>query len=234
MNNVQLMKLIPIFEKYSKKINPPEDFDSLMIILEENYKNDDPNKIYRIIDKKTNKLIKNQNDYESLILENFTEKEIKLSINLIDKPPEFQEESNHICFKSNIIIPPKVELTEEEKIKQNIREMVQSKMKLLEQSILEEISKKENPIIIHKGISCSNCGMKEIVGIRYKCTICPNFNLCENCEENIDHDDNHVLLKIKEPVLSEKNLEQKINDSIIILDYKVQPSAFNFKRAYFS
>ncbi len=231
MNNVQLMKLIPAFEKYSKKINPPEDFDSLMIILEENYKNDDPNKIYRIIDKKTNKLIRNQNDYESLILENFTEKEIKLSINLIDKPPEFQEESNHICFKSNIIIPPKVELSEEEKIKQNIREMVQSKMKLLEQSILEEISKKENPIIIHKGISCSNCGMKEIVGIRYKCTTCPNFNLCENCEENIDHDDNHVLLKIKEPILSEKNLEQKINDSIIIQDYKAQPSVFNFKRA---
>ena len=234
MNNVQYMKLVPEFDKYSKKINPPQDFDSLMTILEEIYKKDDPNKIYKITDKKTKKIIKNQDDYDSLILENFTEKEIKLLINIIDKPPELQEESNHICFKSNIILqqPQKeVELTEEEKIKQSIREMVQSKMKFLEQSILEELSKKENPVIIHKGISCSNCGMKEIIGVRYKCTTCPNFNLCENCEENIDHDDNHVLLKIKEPILSEKNLEQKINDSIIIQDYKAQPSEFNFKRA---
>ena len=239
MDNIQqYIKFMPKFTKngkklLGKKIQSPENFDSLLIKLKETYENDDPNKIYRIIDKKTNKIINNQMDYENLTLENYTEKEIKLIIDLIDKPPEFKEESNHICFKSNLILPAKVEkaeLTEEEKIKQSIREMVQSKMKILEQSILEEISKKENPVIIHKGISCSNCGMKDIVGIRYKCTTCKNFNLCENCEENIDHDDNHVMLKIKEPISSEENLEQKINDSIIVPDYKVMPTEFNFKR----
>ena len=232
-NAKQVIKLMPEFGKFGKKIIPPEDFDSLMkIIINEIYKNDDPDKIYKITDKRTNKIIKDQNDYQSLLLENCTKKEIKLLINQIDKPPELKEESNHICFKSNLIIPEKIELTEEEKIKQSIREMVQSKMKILEQSILEELAKKEkeNHIITHKGISCSNCGMRDIVGIRYKCTTCPNFNLCENCEENIDHDDNHVMLKIKEPILSEKNLEQKINDSIILPDYTAEPNEFYFKR----
>jgi hypothetical protein len=39
------------------------------------------------------------------MLENFTEKEITLLINIIDKykPAEYQEESNHIFFKSTLI-----------------------------------------------------------------------------------------------------------------------------------
>lgn len=31
--------------------------------------------------------------------------------------------------------------------------------------------------------------------MRYKCSICNNYDLCENCETVIDHD--HALLKIK-------------------------------------
>ena len=84
-------------------------------------------------------------------------------------------------------------------------------MIMLEKSIMEDISKKLNinSSNIHPGIFCSNCGMKNIIGIRYKCTMCPNFNLCENCEANTEHDDTHVLLKIKEPISSEKILEKK-------------------------
>ena len=90
--------------------------------------------------------------------------------------------------------------------------MVKSKLKILEESIIEDISKQVdlNIPIVHKGIKCSNCGMKNIVGIRYKCTTCPNYNLCEVCEEIIEHDEDHVLLKIKEPIQSEQILEQKI------------------------
>lgn len=227
------IKLKPDFGGMSKKIKDPENFESLMTSIEKNYKNDDPNKKYRIKDLKTEKIIKDQNDFEYLILENYTEKEIKLLISIIDKPkiPEYQEERNHISFKSNLILPKQEELSEEEQIKQKIREMVQTKLKVLEQSIIEDISKEINPIIIHKGINCSICGKKDIVGIRYKCAICPNFNLCENCEENTDHDDNHVLLKIKEPISSEKNLEQKIQNTIIIpeIDFKAEPIEFYFK-----
>ena len=112
---------------------------------------------------------------------------------------------------------------------------MKSKLKILEESIIEDISKQVdlNIPIVHKGIKCSNCGMKNIVGIRYKCTTCPNYNLCEVCEEIIEHDEDHVLLKIKEPIQSEQILEQKINNSIVILekDFKAEPEVFDFKKS---
>ena len=235
MENSRYIKLKPEFKGFSRKIIIPDNFDLLMHAIKENYKNENPNKIYKITDMKTKKIIKNQNDYENLVLENFIEKEIKLLINIIDKPPEYKEESNYMCFKSNLIIPQKKELSEEEKIKQSIRELVQSKLKTFENSIIEDISKKIdlNPPNVHKGIKCSNCDMKNIVGIRYKCTVCPNYNLCEICEANIDHDEDHVLLKIRDPIISEKNLEQKIKDSIILLeiDFNAEPQIFKFKRS---
>ena len=36
---------------------------------------------------------------------------------------------------------------------------------------------------IHFGIACNLCFKKPIIGIRYKCSECDNFNLCEECEE---------------------------------------------------
>ena len=36
---------------------------------------------------------------------------------------------------------------------------------------------------VHKGIVCKKCGMNPIIGYRYKCSICKDFNLCEKCEE---------------------------------------------------
>ncbi len=37
--------------------------------------------------------------------------------------------------------------------------------------------------------------MNPVVGIRYKCAICPDFDLCENCEAVTTHD--HPFLKIR-------------------------------------
>jgi hypothetical protein len=52
---------------------------------------------------------------------------------------------------------------------------------------------------IHKDIQCNGCGMESIYGIRYKCTICPNFNFCSICENIKEHE--HPFLKIKFPML---------------------------------
>ncbi|XP_077662155.1 next to BRCA1 gene 1 protein isoform X2 [Eretmochelys imbricata] len=50
-------------------------------------------------------------------------------------------------------------------------------------------------------ISCSNCHTR-IVGIRYQCSVCPAYSICESCEaETYAHDPNHVLLKLRRPVL---------------------------------
>ena len=109
MNTIKLKPEFTGNNIFAKKIPAPNDFDALMNQINEHFKNNDPNKVYKITDKKSNKIIKDQNDFESLMLENFTEKEITLLINIIDKykPPEYQEESNHIFFKSNLIIEEK-------------------------------------------------------------------------------------------------------------------------------
>jgi len=35
---------------------------------------------------------------------------------------------------------------------------------------------------VHENITCDGCGVKPIVGVRYKCTVRPDFDLCAKCE----------------------------------------------------
>ncbi|XP_032135414.1 next to BRCA1 gene 1 protein isoform X4 [Sapajus apella] len=51
-------------------------------------------------------------------------------------------------------------------------------------------------------IACNNC-QRRIVGVRYQCSLCPSYNICEDCESGpYGHDTNHVLLKLRKPVVS--------------------------------
>lgn len=59
-------------------------------------------------------------------------------------------------------------------------------------------------IILHNAV-CSNCQFP-IVGIRYKCAVCPNFDLCEICEMvDNSHPVEHPLIKAKRPLSPEFN-----------------------------
>ncbi|XP_043760674.1 next to BRCA1 gene 1 protein isoform X5 [Cervus elaphus] len=50
-------------------------------------------------------------------------------------------------------------------------------------------------------IACSSC-QRSIVGVRYQCSLCPSYNICEDCESGpYAHDSNHVLLKLRRPVM---------------------------------
>ncbi|NXW45664.1 NBR1 protein, partial [Nyctiprogne leucopyga] len=50
-------------------------------------------------------------------------------------------------------------------------------------------------------ISCCNCQAR-ILGVRYQCSLCPAYNICEQCEAGAyAHDPNHVLLKLRRPIL---------------------------------
>ncbi|XP_035157377.3 next to BRCA1 gene 1 protein isoform X5 [Callithrix jacchus] len=51
-------------------------------------------------------------------------------------------------------------------------------------------------------IACNNC-QRRIVGVRYQCSLCPSYNICEDCEAGpYGHDTNHILLKLRKPVVS--------------------------------
>ena len=66
------------------------------------------------------------------------------------------------------------------------------KSKLSKIEIKEE---KKNPIpkckIEHKGIKCKKCFQEPIIGYRYKCSICNDYNLCEKCEEENSKTEEH-------------------------------------------
>ena len=221
-----------------KKIYIPTTFNELLYKIKDYLKNNDQNKIYQIMDVKLKKIIKDENDYKLFILEHSSENSINLFIRLIDKKeinkmPDYQQVSSNLFFQS-IIIPKKEEkkinieekeLTEEEKIKENIRSLVQSKLKTLENNIINEVINNEYPI--HKGIICNECRINDIKGIRYKCTICLNYNLCERCEQNTNHDENHIFLKIRKPIIKEIELNKKIISSKLLNNaFIAEPNIF--------
>ena len=51
---------------------------------------------------------------------------------------------------------------------------------------------------VHTGVTCDSCNMSPIIGTRYKCSVCHNFDFCTNCERNVQH--LHPFLKIRSPV----------------------------------
>lgn len=70
--------------------------------------------------------------------------------------------------------------------------------------ISAEEAKKPSSQVVHEGVTCDSCGKYPIVGIRYKCSICHNYDFCEECEARGDHP--HAFLKIRTPAQAPKVL----------------------------
>ena len=51
---------------------------------------------------------------------------------------------------------------------------------------------------VHLRVKCNLCGISPIIGPRYKCCICSDYDLCSKCE--CKHDPNHPLAKFTIPV----------------------------------
>lgn len=53
----------------------------------------------------------------------------------------------------------------------------------------------------HPGVSCDGCGMPTIVGVRWKCLVCEDYDLCTNCHSSgkctNQHSVNHRVLRIE-------------------------------------
>jgi hypothetical protein len=69
--------------------------------------------------------------------------------------------------------------------------------------IFKKIEQKNNSSLmtsstyVHSHVTCDGCGVKPIVGHRYKCTICNDFDYCEKCEEKFSSIHPHPFLKIR-------------------------------------
>jgi len=75
----------------------------------------------------------------------------------------------------------------------------QAQTQAQEQTSTASSSAPEN--VVHPGIICDSCGQTPIQGVRYKCAVCPDFDLCAGCELKVPatHPAEHPLLKIPAP-----------------------------------
>ncbi|RMZ75857.1 hypothetical protein DV737_g5067, partial [Chaetothyriales sp. CBS 132003] len=81
---------------------------------------------------------------------------------------------------------------------------------------------------IHRGIECNSCGACPILGVRYHCSNCFDYDLCELCEANQVHVKSHVFYKIRIPAPSRGPIKQVLPNW-----YPGNPNAFptNLPRA---
>lgn len=68
------------------------------------------------------------------------------------------------------------------------------------------------PNEVHERVECDGCGVAPVTGVRYKCSVCKDFDYCEKCEESKDHP--HAFLKIKRAGDAPKVMMTTIDDSM--------------------
>mmetsp|Transcript_10030 Transcript_10030/g.11416 ORF Transcript_10030/g.11416 Transcript_10030/m.11416 type:complete len:113 (+) Transcript_10030:948-1286(+) len=63
----------------------------------------------------------------------------------------------------------------------------------------QKASHEENKFkqVIHRNVTCDNCQASPILGVRYRCVVCEDYDLCSKCECEDIH--KHPMLKISNP-----------------------------------
>lgn len=143
--------------------------------------------------KKEAKAVKNENK-EANIKVKPTIKKIASQDKIIKKGKTSVESFNKIDEFIQKVIDKNVKsamIEYQNKIKENELKAKHKKQK--------EIEKKKE--VIHQNVTCDGCGKKDFQGIRYKCSVCYNFDYCEECEEKFTEEHQHPFLKIRIPSL---------------------------------
>ena len=124
---------------------------------------------------------------------------IKLKENLKSNEVEIEKQRNQIEILQNEKNNNELKIKEYEDQVENLKNEISN------------IKKIPNPIkceTVHEGIKCQKCFQEPIIGYRYKCSVCNDYDLCQNCEEknSISEDHQHDFIKIR------KNLNKSIFD----------------------
>ena len=152
-------------EKKAKRLDCPNNFNSLIEKIKEFAPLTDQNKIYQLIEEKSKKEIKNEEDFQKMSEENQNETLIKISVNIIDKnviPISIKNpiiinkpEINLVSTEASINIlgnkrkEKKIEEKQKEKevkekkekneIESTMKSILKEKMKKLEDKLVEEL-----------------------------------------------------------------------------------------------
>jgi hypothetical protein len=89
-------------------------------------------------------------------------------------------------------------------------EIVREEMRNYLPHLLKYHQNKEENNAVHQHVACDSCGIKPILGTRYKCTICENYDFCMKCESTVPHE--HVFIKIRDPLKAPKTILAAYNE----------------------
>lgn len=99
---------------------------------------------------------------------------------------------------------------------------------IIKQKTYENLSTQN---IIHDKIICQHCLTQNIKGIRYLCAECNNYNLCDKCEKQKQHNHppDHLFLKITNPIDISNNIEYScmFPNNNLLLNFTIIPKLKN-------
>ena len=158
-----------------------------------------PEKIIEKIDKITKKII----EFKLKKMHNFEKKLETMKIQLKPEEKEFFMNYPKFCndigrrinsFSNQIHCEAKKLFEDISRAKASQKDIIcplRKKLQEKENTKKEKNSEKEKKVV-HWFVYCDGCGMVPLIGKRYKCEVCPNFDFCEKCydkeKENHKHD----------------------------------------------
>ena len=146
-------------------------------------------------------------DYDSDDNNNNDNMNSENNINKNKDENNFENELDSVNLKIKdsitLLIKEKMKKFEDELINEIYENVSLNSSKLIEQSKINASlslinTNNINNLATHNNIKCSICN-EIIKGELFKCSKCKDFNLCSNCEEFNNHDENHIFIKIRDP-----------------------------------
>ena len=81
----------------------------------------------------------------------------------------------------------------------SVKEGLQSEVKEVPHSLkqIRHTTSVDDPR--HEGVSCDICGSQPIVGVRFKCLVCKDYDLCSSCVKKRMHNSEHEMMASSNP-----------------------------------
>jgi len=77
-----------------------------------------------------------------------------------------------------------------------IQKTISETTRAIERSLNSDVEKPKNETV-HNGFTCNECAVFPIIGERYRCTICYDYDLCSKCEEILGEAHKHPFVKYR-------------------------------------